>query len=86
MVREGRGRYFTITRIAAYFKDTAITEPANGQMKKKLLSILVCPLCKGPLIHKSRQKVLICENDKLAYPVRNGIPVLLDSDAKKMDV
>ncbi len=55
-------------------------------MKKKLLSILACPLCKGPLIHKSRQKVLICENDKLAYPVRNGIPVLLDSDARKIDV
>lgn len=54
-------------------------------MKKKLLSILVCPLCKGPLIHKSRQKILICEKDKLAYPVRNGIPVLLAADAEKID-
>lgn len=53
-------------------------------MKKKLLSILVCPLCKGPLIYKSRDKILICEIDKLAYPVRNGIPVLLETDATKI--
>lgn len=53
-------------------------------MKKKLLTILVCPLCKGPLVHKHRQKVLICEIDKLSYPVRNGIPVLLSADAKKL--
>ena len=53
-------------------------------MKKKLQSILVCPLCKGPLVHKSRQKELICEKDKLAYPVRNGIPVLLITDARKI--
>ncbi|MCW8851603.1 MAG: Trm112 family protein [Gammaproteobacteria bacterium] len=54
-------------------------------MKKKLLSILVCPSCKGPLIHRSRLKVLICEREKLAYPVRNGIPVLLAADAEKID-
>ena len=54
-------------------------------MKKKLLSILVCPLCKGPLVHRSRQKVLICEKDKLVYPIRNGIPVLLQADAKKLE-
>ena len=54
-------------------------------MKKKLLSILVCPSCKGPLVHKSRQKVLICEQEKLAYPVRNGIPVLLAADAEKIE-
>lgn len=50
-------------------------------MKKKLLSILVCPKCKGPLIYKSRQKQLICQKDGLAYPVRNGVPVLLEFDA-----
>ena len=53
-------------------------------MKKKLQKILVCPLCKGPLLYKSRTKQLICEKDKLAYPVRDGIPVLLDADAKKI--
>jgi len=53
-------------------------------MKKKLLSILVCPHCKGPLLHSPRKKLLICEKDKLAYPIRNGIPVLLDADAVKI--
>ena len=53
-------------------------------MKKKLLSILVCPSCKGPLIYKPQKKILICEKDKLAYPVRNGIPVLLEADAIKI--
>ncbi len=54
-------------------------------MKKKLQSVLVCPLCKGPLVYKSRQKELICEADKLAYPVRNGVPVMLNTDARKLD-
>jgi len=54
-------------------------------MKKKLQLILVCPLCKGPLLYKSRQKMLICEQDKLAYPVRNDVPVLLKSDAIKIE-
>jgi uncharacterized protein YbaR (Trm112 family) len=53
-------------------------------MKKKLLSILVCPKCKGPLVYKSRQKELICQKDGLAYPIRNGIPVLLDVDARNI--
>jgi len=52
-------------------------------MNKKIQKILVCPLCKGPLIYHSRNKELICEKDNLSYPVRNGIPVLLASDARK---
>ena len=54
-------------------------------MKKKLQTILVCPLCKGPLVYQSRQKELICQKDKLAYPVRKGVPVLLDSDARRIE-
>lgn len=54
-------------------------------MKKKLLSMLVCPKCKGPLTYQSigkpRKKMLICQKDGLAYPVRKGVPVLLDFDA-----
>jgi len=53
-------------------------------MKKALLKILACPLCKEPLLYKSRTKALICEKDKLSYPLRNGIPVLLAADAKKI--
>ena len=54
-------------------------------MKKKLQKILVCPLCKGPLQYNSRNKEFFCEKDKLAYPVRNGIPLLLNADARKID-
>jgi len=54
-------------------------------MKKKLQLVLACPLCKGPLLFKSRQKELICHKDKLAYPVRNGVPVLLNADARKIE-
>lgn len=51
-------------------------------MKKKLQKILVCPMCKGELIYKSKQKELVCLNDKLAYPIRNGVPILLNADAR----
>ena len=49
-------------------------------MDKKLLDILVCPLCKGKLILK--QKELICAFDRLAYPIRDGIPVMLEHEAR----
>jgi len=53
-------------------------------MDSKLLDILVCPICKGPLIYiKSRQE-LICKADRLAYPVKDGIPVMLEDDARKL--
>src|SRR5260364_123494 len=44
---------------------------------KRLLEILVCPLCKGPLTHVRADQELICTVDKLAYPIRDGIPALL---------
>lgn len=49
-------------------------------MDKKLLSILVCPLCKGGLL--SKQDELICRFDRLAYPIREGIPVMLEDEAR----
>lgn len=49
-------------------------------MDKKLLSILVCPLCKGPLLLKDNE--LICRFDRLAYPIRDGIPVMLEPEAR----
>lgn len=54
-------------------------------MKKKLLSLLVCPQCKSRLIYRSRQQELVCEKDRIAYPLRNGVPILLVSDARKLD-
>lgn len=49
-------------------------------MDKKLLDILVCPLCKGKLLLKKQE--LICCFDRLAYPIRDGIPVMLETDAR----
>lgn len=49
-------------------------------MDKRLLEILVCPLCKGKLILK--EKELICAFDRLAYPIRDGIPVMLEQEAR----
>lgn len=49
---------------------------------KKLLEILVCPLCKGKLVFKKKE--LICLFDRLAYPIRDGIPVMLETEAREI--
>ncbi len=54
-------------------------------MDPKLLDILVCPLCKGPLVYKKTEQELICKPDRLAYPVQDGIPVMLEEDARRLD-
>lgn len=54
-------------------------------MDHRLLEILVCPLCKGPLRFDKSAQELICQADRLAYPVRDGIPVMLESDARRLD-
>ncbi|MGB6105124.1 MAG: Trm112 family protein [Pusillimonas sp.] len=54
-------------------------------MESRLLEILVCPLCKGPLRHDREQHELVCQADKLAFPVRDGIPVMLESEARDLD-
>jgi uncharacterized protein YbaR (Trm112 family) len=51
----------------------------------RLLEILVCPLCKGLLEYRKEAQELICKADGLAYPIRDGIPVMLESDARKVD-
>lgn len=53
-------------------------------MDPKLLEILVCPLCKGPLVYRKTEAELICKADKLAYPVRDGIPVMLEEEAREL--
>jgi uncharacterized protein YbaR (Trm112 family) len=52
-------------------------------MDSKLLEILVCPLCKGPLLYRKAEGELVCKADKLAYPIRDGIPVMLESEARQ---
>jgi uncharacterized protein YbaR (Trm112 family) len=53
-------------------------------MDKKLLDILVCPLCKGPLVYKKDRQELICKADRLAYPIRDDIPVMLEDEARRL--
>ncbi len=50
-------------------------------MDARLLTNLVCPRCKGPLHHNSAQRVLICKADRLSFPIRDDIPVMLESEA-----
>lgn len=52
-------------------------------MDQKLLEILACPLCKGRLLYDKPQQELICKVDKLAYPIRNNIPIMLADEARK---
>ena len=51
---------------------------------KKLLSILVCPVSKAPVEYDQEKEELICRASGLAYPVRDGIPVMLESEARQL--
>lgn len=53
-------------------------------MDKKTLSILVCPKCQSKLEFDKSAQELICENDQLAYPVKDGIPVMLVEEARSL--
>jgi uncharacterized protein YbaR (Trm112 family) len=53
-------------------------------MDMKLLDILVCPICKGKLFYEKTAQELICRFDRLAYPIREGIPIMLDSEARTL--
>ena len=53
-------------------------------MDTKLLDILACPLCKGPLQYHRSQQLLVCRADRLAYPIRDGIPVMLEEEARQL--
>ena len=53
-------------------------------MDKKLLDILACPLCKSTLIYKQDAQELLCKADRLAFPIRDGIPVMLEDDAREL--
>jgi uncharacterized protein YbaR (Trm112 family) len=53
-------------------------------MDKRLLDILVCPLCKSPLHLNAEKNELICKADRLAYPIRNDIPVMMVDEARTL--
>lgn len=54
-------------------------------MDKRLFEILVCPLCKGKLEHNLNTNELCCHIDKLAFPIQDGIPVMLESAARELE-
>jgi uncharacterized protein YbaR (Trm112 family) len=53
-------------------------------MDAKFLEILVCPLCKSPLVYNKGAQELICKGDRLAYPIRDGIPMMLEGEAREL--
>ena len=53
-------------------------------LDKKLLTILACPLCKGPLQYVPEQAEVICRADALAFPIREDIPVMLEGEARRL--
>ncbi|MFQ6023489.1 MAG: Trm112 family protein [Acidiferrobacterales bacterium] len=53
-------------------------------MDKKLLDILVCPICKSPLKYDKAKSELLCKADRLAYPIQNDIPVMLQDEARSL--
>ena len=57
------------------------TQPLDA----RLLDILVCPLCKGPLVFRRAARELICKADRLAFPVQDDIPVMLEDQARRLD-
>ena len=53
-------------------------------MDERLLDILACPVCKGPLKFQRSAEVLVCRADRLAFPLREGVPMMLEEDARQL--
>jgi uncharacterized protein len=64
---------------------TVLPERPENTVDPKLLEILVCPLTKGSLEFDSANQELISRSAKLAYPIRDGIPIMLPEEARKID-
>ena len=53
-------------------------------MDSRLLEILACPVCKGPLKYQREVQLLVCRMDRLAYPIRDDVPVMLEEEARQL--
>ena len=51
---------------------------------KKLLDILVCPICKGDLIYQEVDEELFCKADRIAFPIKDDIPIMLEAEARSL--
>lgn len=75
-----------IWRFGLFLRKLARIFQWSNKVDKKLLSILVCPVSKAPLQYDEAKQELICRASGLAYPIREGIPVMLESQARQLDV
>ncbi len=64
---------------------THTAQAGAAQVDPKLLEILVCPLTKGPLRYDAERQELISDRASLAYPIRDGIPIMLVEEARRLD-
>ncbi len=55
-------------------------------MDRRLLDILVCPLCKKPLHYRRREQEFVCTADRLAFPIRDDVPVMLEDEAREISL
>ena len=62
-----------------------MSEPPADSVDPKLLEILVCPVTKGPLEYDRERNELISRQAKLAYPIRDGIPIMLPEEARRLE-
>jgi uncharacterized protein YbaR (Trm112 family) len=53
-------------------------------MDARLLEILACPVCKGTLVYQKAEQLLVCRMDRLAYPIREDVPVMLEEEARAL--
>jgi uncharacterized protein YbaR (Trm112 family) len=65
--------------------ESAMSTPAAANVDPKLLEILVCPLTKYPLGYDADKQELVSQAAKLAYPIRDGIPIMLPKEARRLD-
>src|SRR5215467_12278500 len=56
----------------------------SGLMDARMLEILACPVCKGTLKFHREAQVLVCRMDRLAYPIRDAVPVMLEEEARQL--
>jgi len=78
-----RSRYFQV--VIAMSETPAAAPASSAGVDPKLLEILVCPLTKGPLRYDAQAQELVSERAGLAYPIRDGIPIMLVDEARRLD-
>jgi len=61
-----------------------MTEMASPELDKRLLEILVCPQTRGPLVYDRERGELLSKKARLAYPVRDGVPIMLTDEARSL--